>query len=203
MTDRGPAPASSRDGDADAPPAGAERPWRLFVALTLPEEVRAALAGYGAAADAAAWRPVAPDALHLTLAFLGSRPPGDADAVAAVLAAEAGSPAPRLKLAGALLLPPRRARVLTVALDDPDGTLAALQGRVATALERIGVYTPEARPFRAHVTVARVRPRVRPPRAAEPAPEAAFTATALTLYRSLLHPKGARYEPLSSAMLAA
>jgi 2'-5' RNA ligase len=173
------------------------------VALTLPDDVQAALAAYGAAAGQAAWRPVAPGALHLTLAFLGSRPPSDADAVAAVLHAQAGSPAPRLRLAGALLLPPRRARVLTIALTDPDDTLAALQRRVATELERIGVYTPEARPFRAHVTVARLRPRAHPPREAAPAPEAAFTATTLTLYRSLLHPKGARYEPLSSAMLAA
>jgi 2'-5' RNA ligase len=179
-----------------------ERAWRLFVALALPDDVRAALADYGAAADPEVWRAVPEASLHLTLAFLGARPPSDADAIAPLLQAEAGSPAPRLSLNDALLLPPRRARVLTVALDDADGTLAALQRRVAIALEALGVYTPERRPFRAHITVGRLRPHAPPPRDAPPAPEAAFTAVRLTLYRSLLHPKGARYEPLTSAMLA-
>jgi 2'-5' RNA ligase len=180
----------------------AERPWRLFVALALPDAVRAALAAYGEAADPSAWRPVAEASLHLTLAFLGPRPAADAQAIAPILQAEAHTRAPRLRLKGALLLPPRRARALTVALDDPDGTLAALQHRVAAALAEQGVYTPETRPFRAHITVARLRPRSESPRDAPPAPRAAFTAAHLTLYRSLLHPKGARYEPLTGAMLA-
>ena len=58
---------------------------------------------------------------------------------------------------------------------------------------------PEKRPFRAHVTVARLRPRVRPPRAAALEPEPlAFAGRAVTLYVSRLHPSGARYEPLAS-----
>jgi 2'-5' RNA ligase len=183
--------------------AGDERPWRLFVALDLPQDVRAALAAAGAAADAEVWRPVAPDALHLTLAFLGSRPPGDAAAVARVLEAQAGTPAPRLALGAALLLPPRRARVLTVALDDLDGSLAALQGRISRGLEDAAVYTPEKRPFRPHITVARLQPRAQPPRAAEANLDAApFTAGRLTLYRSQLHPKGARYSAVAAVSLA-
>jgi 2'-5' RNA ligase len=176
---------------------------RLFVALELPAEVRAAVAGLAAAADPEIWRPVAPEALHITLAFLGQRAVQDVAAIAPVLAAEAGGPAPRLALAGALLLPPRRARVLAVAIDDPDGRLAALQARVAAGLAQAGVYKPEARPFRAHVTGARLRPRAKAPKAlaAQPAP-LAFTAEAVTLYVSRLHPSGARYEPLERAPLA-
>ena len=188
---------------AGSPPGDAERPLRLFVALELPDPIRDALAAVGAAADRDAWRAVGAPSLHLTLAFLGSRPPGDVAAISRVLDAEAGSAAPRLSLNGALLLPPRRPRVLTVALDDPDGTLAALQGRVSAGLEAVGVYTPEKRPFRAHITVARLRPRAR----AAPAPELdlddePFTAAWLTLFQSRLHPKGARYAALTSAMLA-
>jgi 2'-5' RNA ligase len=180
-----------------------EESLRLFVALELPDPIRDALAAVGAAADRDAWRAVGAPSLHLTLAFLGSRPPGDVAAISRVLDAEAGSAAPRLSLNGALLLPPRRPRVLTVALDDPDGTLAALQGRVSAGLEAIGVYTPEKRPFRAHITVARLRPRAR----AAPVPgldldDAPFTAGSLTLFQSRLHPKGARYTALTSAMLA-
>jgi 2'-5' RNA ligase len=172
---------------------------RLFVALSLPDEVRASLA----AADTDALRAVSPDALHLTLAFLGSRPPDDLEAISRVLEAEAGAPAPRLATAGALLLPPGRPRVLTVAIEDLDGTLAPLQARISAGLAEAGVYTPEKRPFRPHVTIARVRPRARPPRHAESEPGAPFTAERLTLYRSQLHPKGARYVPVTGVMLAA
>jgi 2'-5' RNA ligase len=189
-------------GDASAADRG-EPPLRLFVALDLPERVRGALAAAGAAAAPAVWRPVAPDALHVTLAFLGSRPAADVGLIEPLLAAEAGTPAPRLAVRGALLLPPRRARVLTVALDDPEGTLAALQARMSAGLAAAGVYTPEARPFRAHVTIARLRPRAQPPRAAEIALDhEPFAAGPLTLYRSRLHPSGARYEPVVSAPLA-
>jgi RNA 2',3'-cyclic 3'-phosphodiesterase len=180
------------------------KPLRLFVALELPTAVRDALQAFcAAAADPDVWRPVAAEALHVTLAFLGSRPPGDVAAIERLLAAEAGGPAPRLALGAALLLPPRRARVLCAELEDPDGTLAALQARVSAGLAEAGVYTPEKRPFRAHATVARLRPRARPPRSVVVAPEPlAFQADAVTLYASRLHPSGARYEALCRAPLA-
>ena len=173
------------------------QPRRLFVALELPPAARDALAAFrDAAADPAVWRPVPLEALHLTLAFLGRRPAEDVAVVGQVLEAAAG-PAPRLVLAGALLLPPRRARVLCAALDDSDGTLAELQSRVSDGLAAAGVYVPEKRPFRAHATVARLRPRERAPRSIETAPEPLeFHGEALTLFESRLHPHGARYEPL-------
>jgi RNA 2',3'-cyclic 3'-phosphodiesterase len=179
---------------------------RLFVALDLPAPARSALAAFrDAAADPAVWRPVADEALHVTLAFLGHRPAGDAAVVARALAAPAAAPAPALALGGALLLPPRRPRVLCAALHDPDGALVALQAQVSGALAAAGVYEPEARPFRAHATVARLRPRARAPRgpvAAAPEP-LAFHGEAVTLYRSRLHRGGARYEPLARLALAA
>ena len=180
---------------------GAERPLRLFVALELPDDVRATLADAGAAADPDVWRPVAPAALHLTLAFLGHRPPADVAAIERVLAAEAGGPAPRLELGAAVLLPPRRARVLTLALHDPDGTLAALQARVSEGLHTAGVYRPDKRPYRAHVTIARLRPRARAPRATDLALTAAFHGGPLTLYESRLLPSGPRYVPLARVEL--
>ena len=98
-------------------------------------------------------------------------------------------------------LPPRRARVLTVALDDADGTLGALQARLSAALAPAGLYTPETRPFRPHVTVARLRPRQRAPRATPDVDTREFHGTAVTLYRSTTHPTGARYDPLARASL--
>jgi len=183
---------------ADAPP----RRLRLFVALDLPPTARQALARFrDAAADADVWRPIGDDALHLTLVFLGARPEGDVAAIEAVLRAASG-PAPPLRLAGALMLPPRRARVLCAAVEDREGELAALQARVSAGLEAAGLHRPEARPFRAHATVARLRPRARPPRTVDAGPEpAAFRGEAVTLYVSRLHPHGARYEALSRVPL--
>jgi 2'-5' RNA ligase len=169
---------------------------RLFVALELPEPARAALAAFRDAADRAVWRPLPDAALHVTLVFLGARPEGDVAAIEPVLRGSAG-PAPRLALAGALLLPPRRSRVLCAALQDPDGTLAELQGRIAAGLAAAGVHEPERRPFRPHATVARLRPGQRAPRSVAATPEPLeFAGAAVTLLRSRLHPHGARYEAL-------
>jgi 2'-5' RNA ligase len=189
---RSPAAAGSSRSPAAAGPS-----LRLFVALEFPAAARAALAAFrDAAADPEVWRPLADEAIHLTLAFLGHRPAEDVATIEPVLHAAAG-PAPRLALGGALLLPPRRARVLCADLDDPDDTLAALQSRVGDGLAAAGVYTPEKRPFRTHATVARLRPRALAPRSVDAAPEPLeFAGEALTLFVSRLHPHGARYEPL-------
>jgi len=171
---------------------------RLFVAADLPTPVRLALAAFRDAADPAVWRPVPDEALHVTLAFLGHLPEEAAETAAAVLDRAPG-PAPRLAVAGPLLLPPRRARVLCAALADPDGTLAALQRRVSDGLETAGLYTPEKRPFRAHTTVARLRSGAHSPRGLPDglAPEPLeFHVDAVTLYRSHLGRGGARYEAL-------
>jgi 2'-5' RNA ligase len=191
----------SRGPDAPSPPAADS--LRLFVALEFPAAARGALIAFrDAAADPAVWRPVAPGAIHLTLAFLGRRPATDVAAISTVL--NAISPrAPRLALGDALLLPPRRARVLCASLEDLDGTLAALQARVSDGLAAAGVYTPEKRPFRAHATVARLRPRARAPRSVDATPEPLeFAGEALTLFVSRLHPSGARYEPLTRIALS-
>jgi len=185
-----------RRPESSSPPAPDS--LRLFVALEFPTAARDALIAFrDAAADPAVWRPVAPEAMHLTLAFLGRRPATDVATISAVLSAISPR-APRLALSGALLLPPRGARVLCASLDDPDGTLATLQARVSDGLQAAGVYTPEKRPFRAHATVARLRPRARAPRSVDAAPEPLeFSGQALTLFVSRLHPSGARYEPLT------
>jgi RNA 2',3'-cyclic 3'-phosphodiesterase len=170
---------------------------RLFVALDLPAPAREALAAFRDRADQRIWRPVADEALHVTLVFLGHRPFGISEQVAEVVRASAG-PATDLALGAALLLPPRRARVLCAEVHDGSGALAALQARLAEALAAAGLHEPERRPYRAHATVARLRAGERPPRAAAvdgPEP-VAFAGEAVTLYRSLLSRAGARYEPV-------
>jgi len=171
---------------------------RLFVALDLPAAARAALARFrDDAADTTIWRLLPEASFHVTLAFLGHRPPEDVDRIAATLDRLAPWDPPQLALGDALLLPPQRARVLTVALADRAGGLGAVQAQVAAGLVAAGVYEAEARPFRPHVTVARLRSGARPPRALERVPETLeFRAGAVTLYRSVLGRGGAVYEAL-------
>jgi 2'-5' RNA ligase len=59
---------------------------RLFVAAELPEPVVSALVGWRPAL--AALRPVAPEALHLTLAFLGERSAREASAASSCAVSE-------------------------------------------------------------------------------------------------------------------
>lgn len=171
---------------------------RLFVALDLPDAARSALARFrDAAADAAVWRPLRDESLHVTLAFLGHRPEEDVQRVVSVLRGLESWEAPQLAFGDGLLLPPRGPRVLTVALVDAGGALGPLQAAVSAALAEARLYEPESRPFRPHVTVARLRSGARAPRTLDGAPEPlSFTAGAVTLYRSRLERGGAVYEPL-------
>jgi 2'-5' RNA ligase len=179
---------------------------RLFAAVDLPDAARTRLAAFGAACAAAdpALRPVDGPALHVTLAFLGDRPLDDLEPAAqAVESATPAADAPLvLTLGEPLWLSPRRPHVLTVALADPGGALARLHAAVTQALAAALAWTPDRRPLRPHVTVARVRRGAVPRRRGlPPAPTGAVTAAALTLYRSHLGGGPARYEALTSVSL--
>ena len=129
---------------------------RLFVALDLPApRARGAGGVPRGGGRSRVWRPVPDEALHVTLAFLGHRPEADVDAIADVLPS-APMHAPRLALGRRRsLLPPRRPRVLTAEVEDPHGSLAALQARGqrrpggAAALHARGAAVPPARHRRA------------------------------------------------------
>jgi 2'-5' RNA ligase len=179
---------------------------RLFVALDLPRAVRDRLHGWARTrlGGRDALRLVPGDDLHVTLCFLGWREERDVERLGGAVRACA-APVPGLSLREPAWLPPRRPRVLAVDLGDGAGALAALQAAVSEALAARGGYEPEARPYRPHVTVARVRSGARVPareRAGLEAPGGdAFAGAALTLYRSRLSREGARYEPLERVEL--
>lgn len=174
---------------------------RLFVAVDLPADVRSELARWARDAVGAddRLRLVRAESLHATLVFLGERPDGEAPGLAGALAAALGDAAraPELRLDGALWLSPRRPHVLTAGLSDPSGGLA----RIHEALREGLSHDAERRPLRPHVTVARVRGRIRPFEVAAP-PAIAFHPPAVTLYRSRLGGGPATYEPLSSVPLS-
>jgi RNA 2',3'-cyclic 3'-phosphodiesterase len=183
---------------------------RLFVALDLPEELRDGIAVWGREAlTDPALRPVAPESLHITLAFLGQREETEIEEIAAVVAESAG-PAPWVELLDPEQRPSRgRARLFALPALSPG--VEALQGGLQQGLVEGGFYKPETRPFWPHVTVARVRPEGRgsrrPAVVSEPPgklPEGLSEARIcrrMTLYRSELKPTGARYVPLAQVQL--
>jgi 2'-5' RNA ligase len=168
------------------------------VALALGHDARSALASWreSAVSGHPGLRPVADEALHATLCFLGTCPLADLDAIAAACAIGCEETISGLSLGAAMWLPRRRPRVLAVALEDATGTLARVQSALAAALHAGGWYRPEARPFLGHVTVARVAKGERGHEVPAP-PRVSLAGTeAVTIYRSHLSPKGSRYEAL-------
>lgn len=178
---------------------------RLFVALDLPAAAKDAIERWRVqtAGEVRALRPIPPEALHVTLCFLGWRAAAEVEPVGAACAgALAGASQCRLSIGDGVWLPQRRPRVLSVELIDESGALGTLQTSLSAALSAGGWYAPEVRPFLAHVTVARVRGRARiRPLALPETPGLSFCAATVTLYRSRLGAGGARYEPLRTIEL--
>ena len=167
---------------------------RLFCALRLPDDV---------ADELWAWqerelreRIVPRGNLHVTLAFLGSRPASERPAIAGQLRAAAGrAERPTLSLRG--YRETRSVGMLT--FDDEDGRAGAFADDVFGGLERLGVYRREARPWLPHVTVARFRER---PRLHPELPELdPFSPSDAAVYLSRLRPTGAQYDVLDSFAL--
>lgn len=175
------------------------------MALDLPDSVREAIAVWrdNAVAGRPDLRSVAPEALHVTLCFLGWRPEKEVPLVAQVVSdACSGLAVPRLAALGLEPVPPRRPRLFALDLDDRRGRAARVQAAMSDALAAGRFHEPEARPFWPHVTLARVKrgERAGPLEASAP-PSEPFDAPEVTLYRSTLRPQGAVYEPLRRAVL--
>jgi 2'-5' RNA ligase len=184
---------------------------RLFVALDLPEVVREGIATWGGRElSDPALRPVPPESLHITLAFLGYMPEREIEPLTKVVNDLEG-PAPLLRLGDPLAKPsPRRPRLFALPADSAD--TVAIQAGLETQLVAQRLYRPEKRPFWPHVTVARVKPEGRGskrPRSVERPPRelpvellSPVRGVRVTLYRSELQPRGAHYTPLAQVELS-
>jgi RNA 2',3'-cyclic 3'-phosphodiesterase len=173
---------------------------RLFLALDLPDRVREELVEWRSRALAGRddLRPVRPEALHVTLVFLGYLPEKDIPTVGrTAFEALAGLEPPRLAVNGVKAVPLRSPRLFAFDLSDQDGRAVAAQAAASAALAAARFYKPEKRPFWPHVTFARVKRGVRRAEAVDSSLPALdpFEAQEITLYRSILRPQGALYEP--------
>ncbi len=173
------------------------RKARLFAGLELPGEVRSSLAAWATsvAGREPAIRLVPPASLHVTLVFLGDQDPAQVAAIAQATIS-AARPLEPLAIGSAAWLPPRRPSVLVADLTAEGEALAALQAALVEALSPW--HEPEARAFRPHVTVARVRrgQRIAARELAAP-PAQTFRAAGLVLYRSRTGPGGSVYEAVA------
>lgn len=132
---------------------------RSFIAIELPQAVKDELVDAAAllAARTSGYRWVKPEALHLTLRFLGYLDPRRFDEVSALVNAGIKAEGPiRLKPLSVGGFPTaKRARVVWVGLDGDLARLHALSDALDKALAGIGIASEE-RPFKAHLTIGRV-----------------------------------------------
>jgi 2'-5' RNA ligase len=158
----------------------------------------------GAKASGLSW--TKPENLHLTLRFLGDL--GDSGVKRAGQAVERGAaevPAFRARLGGLGTFPSiARPRVLWAGLAEGAEAASALAHSVNRALLRDEFGSPD-KPFRAHLTLARVREGARGlaalgDYAMAPSPGEAILDQ-VVLMKSELHPAGARYTPLVEVRL--
>ncbi len=175
---------------------------RCFIAIELPEDVRSQLGAlqerFGHRGKAVRW--VRPDAMHLTLKFLGEVPDARLPAVCDALS-EVASPCEPFEFAVRRTgcFPPRGGvRVVWAGVEEPTEHLLTCQALCEDAMEELG-FAREHRPYVPHLTLGRVKD----PRGASGLRELVaecedFEAgwvdvDRLVLMESHLSPKGAEY----------
>jgi RNA 2',3'-cyclic 3'-phosphodiesterase len=181
---------------------------RAFIAIDLPEELRQILAGLAATlqtrlpADSVRW--VRPEAIHLTLKFLGDVARELIDDIDRVMQGCASTVEPfDFDVVGLDAFPnPHRPRIVWVGVSDPGGALTSLAQGLDRELASLGI-PREGRAFRPHLTLGRVRSGGR----SIPDLNAVLQlfdvghlgkveATAVSLIQSELRPEGASYAHL-------
>jgi 2'-5' RNA ligase len=185
---------------------------RLFFSVPLPDAARAAAAAVlrqmrrAAGAEAPlSW--TKDEQLHFTIAFLGEQPED-----ALPRAREAAAPCAELRtfnlhLRDAGVFPnPRRPRVIWLGVGEGAQQLEQLAGRLCTGLRERG-FVLEERPFRGHLTAARVKPggeraASRALRAAPRDSIAKFAVDRVCLMQSQLSPRGATHTLVHEVRLA-
>ena len=185
---------------------------RLFIAIFLPEDATAAVAGLFRRLRSPRFRWIPPGSLHLTLKFLGETDETRLPEIENGLRRIAGAcHRLRIGLSGGGCFPDeRRPRVFWVGICGDTAPLTDLASRLASEFAAIG-FPEERRAFVPHLTVARCRSDAR----CLPADGRAFAAAAASLQvdsflvdsvclvRSHLDGAGVRYERLQSFSLAA
>jgi 2'-5' RNA ligase len=172
---------------------------RLFLGFPLPDTATRAVVRWqsGDLRAPEEARVVPAENLHVTIAFLGSRPAGELESIAGALRESVhGVSPPVLTPVGY-----RETRSVGMLLfDDEEGRATHLAQNAHERLERLGVYEAERRPWLPHLTVVRFRerPRLQP---AVPDLGGPVMLSEAAVYISRLRPSGAQYEVVESVPL--
>ena len=150
---------------------------------------------------------VSPERLHVTVRFIGEADESEAKEIATALLPALPLEPFEASFTGIGAFPPHGSpRVLWAGIGDGADACAAVEREVTARLDACGI-PPEERPYRPHVTVARVREpaglRTRP--LLDEFDDRAFGSSlvrAITLFQSRLLPKGSVYVPLQSTELS-
>lgn len=187
-----------------------EKPIRAFIAFDLPAAViqRAAELQRDLKSRGLKLRWVRPQNMHLTVKFLGDIPPDRTAGLAQAMAQAAQAAAPlELSVQGIGVFPGmRRPRILWIGLGGQIEALGRLQADLEDALAALDI-PKESRPFKAHLTLARMDRRVDAQQllqcieAVGRFEPSRFQASELILYQSDLRPQGPMYIPLARAAL--
>jgi RNA 2',3'-cyclic 3'-phosphodiesterase len=135
---------------------------------------------------------MAPEKIHLTLAFLGDADPDRAHSVARRVQGKRHA----LPLDQACYW--KHNKIVWVGPAGLPPALNALVGQLHAALKEHG-FVLEERPFAAHITLLR---KARPPRSLPPLPALEWPVSEFLLVRSRTSPKGSAYEPVGRFALA-
>ncbi|MCP4109934.1 MAG: RNA 2',3'-cyclic phosphodiesterase [Desulfobacteraceae bacterium] len=154
----------------------------------------------------ASW--VRPENIHLTLKFLGNINEADVEKIGRKISDSASEYSPiSLAAKGVGVFPGiKRPRVIWIGLKGQTDILIELQKKLDENLEQIG-FPRENRPFKAHLTLARIRGHIDSKKLLDAIKEIGdfesetFIAGNLTLFKSDLKPTGAVYTKLVSAKL--
>lgn len=177
---------------------------RLFIGVPLPEElVEHVLAAQRGVEHVPGIRLMRREQLHITLAFIGQA--GPEQQLAARAAVEDLEPGlgGTAAVDGYLMLPsPNRARVVSLRIEDQGAVFGRLFEAVMGRLEADSVMQREKRPFRPHLTIARLKSPTQVQPKAE-CPPAEYRVSSVCLYKSDLERGGARYTVMARRELNA
>jgi len=187
-------------------PDGEPLRLRLFVAYRLPAAIVEGVAAWQRQtfANAGGVRPTSPESLHVTMVFLGSQPAAAVSDITDTLRRRTeAARRPSFQLWRYRETP--RVGMLTLTELAVSGEAHAsraqtLAGQLALDFQAAGIYEPEKRDWKPHITVARFRT---PPRVTAPVPQLGpFGALDVALYESKLSPAGSVYSVLQSTAFA-
>ena len=187
---------------------------RSFIAILLPEELRLGLSKLQVRLKTGnnPWIKWAdPNGIHLTLKFLGDVPLDRISEISQLMTEAArGIPPFHLETKGLGAFPDlKRVQVVWLGLGGKLDKLDQLHKQIESALSRLG-FTPEARVFKAHLTLARLRREASPDERQDlgqlilntrPEKSHIIKVETISLMRSQLTREGARYSQLSYAGL--